>query len=61
METLSDKEFEPHPDLEGAYWESDVKKFIKDLKEELRKPMDGSIPLSWVNEVIDKLAGDKLI
>ena len=33
-QTLSDKGFEAHTDMEGAYWESDVKEFIRQLKEE---------------------------
>lgn len=40
--------------------ENNVKEFIRRLKERLREPRDGWIALSWANEEIDKLAGDKL-
>lgn len=44
--------------------ENDVKEFIKRLKEEMRKELNESFGesnwINWHEEIIDKLAGDKL-
>ena len=60
METLSDKIIDGYKNksiIGNLYLEEDVKEFIKDLKENLQyngKPFT-------VEEMIDKLAGEKLI
>jgi len=32
---LSEKGFEAHSEMEGAYWESDIKQTLKEFKEEI--------------------------
>ena len=63
METLSDKSKSRMWGNAGAptriYVESDVKQFIKDLKEESEK--DVPIFAEYLSKQIDKLAGEKLI
>ena len=49
-----------------AYTEKDVKEFIKKLKEEtgnwnMADEFKGFIKISHVHQIIDKLAGDKLV
>jgi len=49
---------------EGDVRVRDVKEFIKLLKKELKKGIDGDgciMPFDWTIEKIDKLAGEKLI
>ena len=73
MQTLSDKsldEGELHCGIGGLYLQSDVKEFIKQLKEEVEKAVnsDKSTRAQWIypriiekiNYKIDKLAGEKL-
>ena len=63
---LSEKEGEAWPGGEHYYIESDIKEFIKRLKEEVDNSQYDYANLEHVNkdkvmEIIDKLAGSKLI
>jgi len=61
---LSDKIFDVDP-YQKAYFEEDVKEFIKKLKEELEKRNKTFIELygfdGKFSSVVDELAGEKLI
>ncbi len=48
-------------DLPNTLWISDVKKFIKLLKEEFYPDIQGPLDTNHVINTIDKLAGDDLI
>jgi len=55
-ETLTDDGEDIHFKIE------DVKEFIRRLKEELQRHLDGFVPIEAIdfNKIIDKLAGSKL-
>lgn len=57
---LSDKSTKVDKNL--MFFDTDVKEFIKRLKEELKSGIDGNCPIicPCVIEKIDKLAGEKL-
>jgi len=67
METLSDKAIENTdvggPKLEDVYWESDVKEFIKKLKENPYITYNDGRQMgkAYFTELLRKLAGEKLI
>ncbi len=66
METLSDKRNDIDYNHEAIYSESDVREFIKKLKEGLIASKEPRIFLKTSQktgtlDIIDKLAGDKLI
>jgi hypothetical protein len=65
MGSLSDKQKiyydESVEDSEPCYKEEDVKDFIKKLKEGIHDFNELETGDKWINDFIDKLAGEKLI
>ena len=66
--TLSDKSIKNTdvggPDLGNVYWEKDVKEFIKELKEEMKKMFVYEEKDCFdyaVEHYINKLAGEELV
>ena len=62
MKTLSDKIVKHCTKVDECLWKGDVKEFIKDLKDIIIKDIRFSFPTqAYFIEVIDKLAGNKLV